>query len=641
MQGWSFDWFAGFPVYRFYFLLPGALVAGLGAVVGDALAVRVASAAPVLLLPWGLWAFGRLSGLGHAASAGITVVGSSYVLMTSHRMLGGNILSVAAGEFSYAWAVLFLVLYLGILVGPARSRGRTLWGGVALAAALLSHVIPVMVVVLGTSLLLLSPPLRLRIPATWAVAGVFTAFWFVPMALRLDYVASPGWAFTPSLGDIFPLELTLVVPGAVYGSWVLRRHPGVQALGAVAVAALAFTVIPPDVVGRARPLPLWYFPVHALAGAGIAHAVRETWSRGLRQAGASSLVGLAAAGLWLFVVVIRGSDASNWKETMEGLPARPGHQEFQELVRRLETLPAGRIHWEQGEPLQQFGGRHALALIPYWTHHTTLSGLLAESAPLSELLPVVDSELSREIPRVEYPKDLPTVPRAPARSPDRLRMLGVRYLVTHSAEASEAVADATGPPLARFGDLRLFDLGPVGLAESLRCWAPVPEGTGFREASLDWFLRWSPDAPAPIPVGSLPTEDAARGGACSERGDGVPSPVREIQLGHEEIRFTVGETGVPVLVRISHFPAWRAEGARGPFPAGPNFMAVVPEDTEVILRYGPDPAERAGWLLTLGGGVLLVLVGITPLGRRAFRRHAADPGAPASAEDPGPPSPAG
>ena len=60
VQGWSDAWFAGFPVYRFYFPLPGLLVASVSTVLGDALALRLVAMLPLVLLPWALFCFGRL-----------------------------------------------------------------------------------------------------------------------------------------------------------------------------------------------------------------------------------------------------------------------------------------------------------------------------------------------------------------------------------------------------------------------------------------------------------------------------------------------------------------------------------------------------------------------------------------------------
>jgi hypothetical protein len=58
---------------------------------------------------------------------------------------------------------------------------------------------------------------------------------------------------------------------------------------------------------------------------------------------------------------------------------------------------------------------------------------------------------------------------------------------------------------------------------------------------------------------------------------------------------------VPVLVRTSYFPNWAADGAEGPFRVSPNFMVVVPTETEVTLSYeqvtaavGPHVRRLAG-----------------------------------------------
>jgi uncharacterized membrane protein len=67
--------------------------------------------------------------------------------------------------------------------------------------------------------------------------------------------------------------------------------------------------------------------------------------------------------------------------------------------------------------------------------------------------------------------------------------------------------------------------------------------------------------------------------------------------------------GVPVEVKISYFPRWRATGATGPYRVSPNLMAVVPTSKNVTLVYGSTPALEIGNLITdlavLGGFVTL------------------------------------
>src|SRR5581483_947023 len=91
----------------------------------------------------------------------------------------------------------------------------------------------------------------------------------------------------------------------------------------------------------------------------------------------------------------------------------------------------------------------------------------------------------------------------------------------------------------------------------------------------------------------------------------------------DSISFDVDRTGVPVLVKESYFPNWRADGADGPWRSTPNFMVVVPTSHHVTLHYATTKVEWLGRFLTLVGLAGLVLLFLWPKrGRRwvqAFR----------------------
>ncbi|HEX6167998.1 MAG TPA: hypothetical protein VFZ30_14490, partial [Acidimicrobiales bacterium] len=75
--------------------------------------------------------------------------------------------------------------------------------------------------------------------------------------------------------------------------------------------------------------------------------------------------------------------------------------------------------------------------------------------------------------------------------------------------------------------------------------------------------------------------------------------------------------GVPVLVKMSYFPNWRAGGADGPSRVAPNVMVVIPNDTHVELSYGRTGVEGLSYALTLLGIVGVVLLVRRPLARFA------------------------
>jgi hypothetical protein len=93
--------------------------------------------------------------------------------------------------------------------------------------------------------------------------------------------------------------------------------------------------------------------------------------------------------------------------------------------------------------------------------------------------------------------------------------------------------------------------------------------------------------------------------------------VSNVQLGDQDLRFTVDQIGVPVLVKISYFPNWHASGAEGPYRIAPNLMVVVPTSTDVHLTYERSGLDYFAYMLTFLGIALLIFMRI-----RGDVRHA-------------------
>jgi uncharacterized membrane protein len=102
-----------------------------------------------------------------------------------------------------------------------------------------------------------------------------------------------------------------------------------------------------------------------------------------------------------------------------------------------------------------------------------------------------------------------------------------------------------------------------------------------------------------------------------------PAGVSDVEIDEDSISFRVRKIGEPVVVRVSYFPNWKAEGAEGPWRATPNFMVVVPTSHEVRLEYATTRAESLG-----RAGTALGLVGLGGLvwwGRRRRDDHDTEP----------------
>jgi hypothetical protein len=88
--------------------------------------------------------------------------------------------------------------------------------------------------------------------------------------------------------------------------------------------------------------------------------------------------------------------------------------------------------------------------------------------------------------------------------------------------------------------------------------------------------------------------------------------VSAITSSDDTISFDVDRVGTPVLVKVSYFPNWQVDGADGPYRVAPNLMVVVPTSNHVRLHYGTTAYDKLGWLLTLVGIALAVLLARRP-----------------------------
>ena len=273
--------------------------------------------------------------------------------------------------------------------------------------------------------------------------------------------------------------------------------------------------------------------------------------------------------------------------------------ELDRLLDTIAALPPGRLATENTDTLTIYRSWHALDLIPVRSDGRVqvLDTLYAESSATTPFIyqnmSLISAEAAQRIPNLKLgsPADFD-------RGIAQLRLLGVRYLLVSSDEIA-AHADAESS-LRRVADLptltehsirwRLFEIDGASLVAPLTT-SPVVTGN-WSTAAQDWFLH-----------GDLSRLPAASGPAAWQKPSSSSLPVvavSDVVSTGTEVSFTVSRPGVPVLVKMSSFPGC-AEGADGPYRAGPNLMVVVPTDSHVRLSFEHGGAEWAGRLLTVAG----------------------------------------
>ena len=246
ISGWTPDWYAGFPAYQFYMVVPSLLIVALdvglfggwlvlvplaaagglvyastrvdgwrrwvtvaaavlvvvfGVDLPYGTAFKIVTVLGVLSLPVCAYAFGRLAELRFPGPALLSVGAVLFLFDRNFTIYGGNAASTLAGEFAFSISLSLSLLYLGVVMrGLCTGKHRAL-AAVLLALTGLCHLIPAFFALAGTVVIALvrRPALRTLVwlACVLPVAALISAFWVLPFAWQRAYVNDMGWGKLP------------------------------------------------------------------------------------------------------------------------------------------------------------------------------------------------------------------------------------------------------------------------------------------------------------------------------------------------------------------------------------------------------------------------------------------------------------
>lgn len=289
LHGWSNDWFAGFPLYYFYFPLPALLIVLLDVLLPYGVAFKLVAISGLLILPPATYALTRSMKLDRSVAAVAATAIVPFMLMESFKIYGGNVPSTMAGEYAYAISFSLGFFYLAALLRALKDDVHYApVAAVLLAVTALSHVLTTIVLVFA-SLVAVSNRRQLRLAAAIGLSGfAITGFWSIPFVTRVRYSTDMAWVPLRSWREVFPVEIWLLLPPALIGAvWLARRSlRSLPLITATLVPVIYYGIPPyltdryPDIFGdiswklwNGRLLPYWYFGVTVLAGIAIGVAV--------------------------------------------------------------------------------------------------------------------------------------------------------------------------------------------------------------------------------------------------------------------------------------------------------------------------------------------------------------------------------
>lgn len=324
LTGWTNDWYAGFPAYHFYMVVPALAIlalnsglsplvgvpaalalllvaavidrrsalprglvwsaAGIGAVlcVGMpyGIAFKLISVLGLVLFPIAAWGMARLTDCREPVPAMCAIGATVFLFDTNFTIYGGNIASTLAGEFAFSLSLCLSLLVIGYVT---RGMDQNKWrasSAVLIALVALCHVIPLFFMVACLAVLTV---LERQVNRFWILAVG------VPMAM-IPFSLSEGNGLGMVLVAVASLAIVLgtlaVGSGAVRGRmiWLLAAGP-------VAALLSAFWLLPfyarepyfndmgwerrTDIAAALLTTPMrWLLPV-AIIGGVLAIATRD------------------------------------------------------------------------------------------------------------------------------------------------------------------------------------------------------------------------------------------------------------------------------------------------------------------------------------------------------------------------------
>ncbi|MFP5353150.1 MAG: 6-pyruvoyl-tetrahydropterin synthase-related protein [Actinomycetota bacterium] len=623
LSGWTNHWFLGFPIYHFYFPLPGLLQSALASVISAPVAFKVGAMIGTFSLPWAAYLFGRSLGLPFPTPGFMSLSTIPFLAMTSFDHFGGNILSTFRGEYAYSLGFSLSLIILGLWCRSlAGGRPTTVLLGVLIGLATVTHLIPVVfcLVFMGIVALAFSiaGPERvweitrgLLLPIVLGAA--LSAIYWLPTSLDRDFTSNAELAEPHSLHLVLPDSLGPLpasVPILLLVA-IKQRRVSAVVVGGVAIAGLVgYLIVPPGQLNGARFLPYWYLGI--MLSSATAVALMMT-SAGADARGRISLVAMTAAVAvsgQVFLATKTPLIRHRAEVTLGGFERAPAGDAFTDLAVAMDELPSGRILYEKNPNwIHLMGTDLPFASVPSQTRHQAVYGVNRQASASTPFIDHVQRELS---PDYYSPKGAIRSLNDTQGGISHARHLGIDYFVTVSDEAASRLEDEGVPKLLHVDPFSVFDLQAPPEVTIPRFEPVVLDDVDWETRVWSWWL--GPDRDVPL-VASGPKAWAR----TSSDGDLPREPLAtphvidsEINDGH--ITFTTNRIGEPHLIRVSFFPKWTASGALGPFRASPNFMVVVPTQERVTLTYRDRTADQIARLLT----VISLIAVLLYLGVRAL-----------------------
>ncbi len=644
INGWSNDWFAGYPAYYFYFPLPPIIVGILNLILPFGVSFKIMVLTSLVLL---VVSIERLINSKKLSFSYIGFAGGLIFLLTeSFTIFGGNLASSLAGQYSFTFSLAFANLSIYFISNP-RKKHSAIISSILLGLCLLSHIIPFLIYApIYLIYFLFSKSNKIE-----KISGFFM-FLFIALPfsmslfLNLEFTTNMTYSPYTKIKDLVKPDILPFLIGTIcyliYSSksQVIKFFLSFE-MYLIFISSILFFYGPEGALWNGRLVPFFNLGIIILFFKVMEEKV-TLFSNKLQGKNLLSLFYLTVSFYLIFNFVQRWEDRYyltayfvgflsliaiiiylnqyhyifgmtivtltlssvsflphwlNWNFT--GYEGKENWNEITDLYSGLNQLSPGRVMWEPNSDLNEYGTPMVLMTIPLFTNHESVEGLYFDSSITTPFHFVAVSGLA------ESPSNpvggLSYINGDFDKGIRYMKELGVDYFISYTDSITDKafLSDDLenlfqSPPFTVFRinsskveviDDELIQFSQPQLLERIsNSVFKKPTTDSFFTLSMKEFkLEKNRRIIENISISQIDTlnEKVYTG-----------SNISDINISNEKITFYTNHPGYLHIIRVSYFPNWEIANGSGPYRISPSFMAVIPNTNNVEITFETTILEK-------------------------------------------------
>ena len=658
LSGWSQDWFAGYPVYYFYFPLPPIITSLLNFIFPFSISFKTMVLISQVLLVVSIEMLMRKNsrefsfyGFG---------VGLLYLLTESFTIFGGNLASSLAGQYSFTYSIAFGNLSIFFLV-KSKYKYSIEIAALLIGLSVLSHLIPFMIYLPIFAFYFVKSDIKIYKKISAFLFFLFVAVRFsIVLFLNLEFTTNMTYTPYTQLSDLVKSDVLPIVIGTAIYIISSKSKTSLKAISGFEIYLLFISIYlffygPESALWNGRIVPffnlgiiilffnLLHFDIKNLTkkiqgkyplllfilliNSYFMYLYYSKWGNTY----SITTISVILIVLFMFLISINSRNFLfyttivsltfgtlsylphwlNWN--FSGYESKNNWTDITTLYEGLDRLEPGRIMWEPNSDLNKYGTPMVLMTIPMFTDHQSVEGLYFDS---SITTPFHFLTVSGVAERPSNPVGGLTYINGEFDKGFRLMEdLGVDYFIAYTSSIKDkANKDENFNFLFSNEVFNVYSIN-TDKVELVGDNLYIFESPDFYERLRNAVLR-AGNEHSFFESAYKSFKDELNYKIIENYDESYADPseknttllISDLNIQNELITFKTNRPNQLHLIKVSYFPNWKIKNGYGPFRISPSFMAVIPKDEFVEIKFESSYAEKALNLLsilTLFGALLI------------------------------------